>query len=310
MFRGYDISDEFSEYCNEEACDMNSEFMLNMIRESQAMWDNLESDNEIKITKVTIKGKDNIELTAKIFEPYNIKKKAPCLVYYHGGGFLVGPSIYQMRNVREYALRARCKVVFVDYRLAPQNPYPAAVEDCYSTLLWVAKNAKNIGINKSKIAVGGDSAGGNLAAAICQVARDRKGPHICFQMLIYPLTDYGVNDESMRTFVDTPIWNSELNKVMWQAYLKDGYDEKKTRYAAPLLAKSLKRLPNAYIETAEFDCLRDQGKNYAEALKDAHVKVKYVATKGTIHAFDMEADSNIVRACLNMRVKALKKAFK
>lgn len=309
MYKGYNISDDFKKFCCEEAGDVNSPMMQEFIAAGIRSWENLKTDDVLKISDVNIKSSDGAEVPAKVITPHDIEENCPCLVYYHGGGFLTRPAEYQIRNVCEYARKTPCKVVMVDYRIAPQYVYPIAANDCYSTLLWTAENAKELCIDKNRIAVGGDSAGGDLAAAVSQMSRDKNGPHICFQMLNYPVTDFRMNDTSMKKFNDTPIWNSNLNKIMWDLYLKDGYDEEHPGYVAPLVEENLNKLPDAYVEIAEFDCLRDQGLHYAEALREAGVSVDLVETNETIHAYDVVADSDITKKYMGIRIEALRKAF-
>lgn len=208
----------------------------------------------------------------------------------------------------EYALQTPCKVVFVDYRLAPKHAFPVGVEDCYAAYLWVLNHAKQLKIDTNKIAISGDSAGGNLATAVCLMARDRNTLNICFQMLIYPVTDATQTSESIKRYVDTPVWNSKLNQKMWEVYLKNTPDILNA-YASPMQAASLKGLPDAYIEVAEFDCLHDEGIAYANALKQNQIDVELYETKQTIHGFEIATDSEIVKTSVKRRVTALKRAF-
>jgi len=188
------------------------------------------------------------------------------------------------------------------------STFPVGVEDCFAALEWIDQNAEGIGIDSNKIAIGGDSAGGALAAAVCLMARDRKASKICFQMLVYPVTDARQITESVKEFVDTPLWNAKLNQKMWQLYLGHGGHSNK-EYASPMEAISLENLPDAYIEVAEFDCLRDEGINFAEALKKNGIHVELNRTIGTIHGFEIAEDSEIVRQSVKKRVEALKNAF-
>jgi acetyl esterase/lipase len=259
-------------------------------------------------TKKEISGYKNglIELT--IFSPMDIEENAPCLIYFHGGAFALKAAPYHKNLVCQYALRTPCKVIYVDYRLAPEHAFPVGVEDCYAAFEWVCKNAEMLGIDKNKIAVGGDSAGGALAAAVSLMARNRKAPEICFQMLIYPVTDARQITESMKNYVDTPMWNSKLNKKMWELYLKDGIQGER-EYASPMEAASLESLPDTYVEVTEFDCLRDEGINYAEALRKSGNHVELYKTTGTIHGFEIAENSEIINQCIEKRIAALKEAF-
>lgn len=156
--------------------------------------------NDIKKEKKKFVSYDGKKITATIYEPKNITQNAPCLIYYHGGGFFLHETNAHHRNACYYARNANCKIIFVHYRTAPEYPFPMPAEDAYSALLWFYEYADELGINTDKIAVGGDSAGGALAAAVTLMARDRKGPAICFQMLIYPVTDYTQTSLNKRIF--------------------------------------------------------------------------------------------------------------
>ncbi|EKD88168.1 MAG: heroin esterase, partial [uncultured bacterium] len=172
----------------------------------------------------------------------------------------------------------------------------------------VHHNSKELGIDKNKIAIGGDSAGGALAAAVNLMALDRNTSTACFQLLIYPVTDARQQTESIRKYIDTPLWNSRQTEKMWKLYLKDEIPDKK-EYASPVEAESLENMPAAYIEVAEFDCLRDEGINFAEALQKNGVQVELNKTTGTIHGFEIAESSELVHQIVAKRIEALKKAF-
>ncbi len=262
----------------------------------------------VKSTKHTIPGYQGSLIDITIYEPNNIKNDAPCLVYLHGGAFILKASPYLKTLVCTYALKTPCKVVYVDYRLAPKYAFPVGLEDCYSAFEWVHHNAKELGIDKNKIAIGGDSAGGALAAAVNLMALDRNTSTACFQLLIYPVTDARQQTESIRKYIDTPLWNSRQTEKMWKLYLKDEIPDKK-EYASPVEAESLENMPAAYIEVAEFDCLRDEGINFAEALQKNGVQVELNKTTGTIHGFEIAESSELVHQIVAKRIEALKKAI-
>lgn len=260
------------------------------------------------ISKKRIPTSDGTCIHALLMAPEGIGENAPCLVYCHGGGFMMkaAPSHYALAG--EYAKETPCKVLFVQYRLVPKHTFPTQVNDCFAAYLWTMENAKMLGIDPQRIALGGDSAGGNLVAAVCLMARDRGKMSPCFQMLIYPATDCRMQTESMRLYTDTPMWNARLNAKMWRWYLPEDAGKDIT-YASPAEAVSLTGLPNAYIETAEFDCLRDEGLEYAVALQAANVCVELNETRGTMHGFDTVLNSSVVRECMARRVNALKREF-
>lgn len=270
------------------------------------MW--IRRDREVKVRKAAIKGYNNGKIEVFVFEPYDITDNAPCLVYYHGGGFFFEGADYHYRLAKEYALKIPCKVVFVQYRLAPKNPYPVPVEDSYAALRWTFRNAEKLKIDRMKIAVGGDSAGGTLAAAVCQMARDRGTEIPCFQLLVYPVTDSRMQSESNEKYTDTPMWNSKLSKKMWSGYLTDS-NIPDIAYASPMEAKCFEHLPEAYVETAEFDCLHDEGVDYANALSEADIDVTLNETKGTIHGFDIVLKAPTTKAAVAARIKYMQNHF-
>jgi acetyl esterase len=206
------------------------------------------------------------------------------LVYFHGGGWVIGNIETHDIVCRDLTAGAGCVTVSVDYRLAPEYRFPAAPEDCYAATKWVAENARALGIDANRIAVGGDSAGGNLAAVVSQMARDRGGPKIAFQLLVYPATDCHNETPSQREFTqDGYILSRADMDWFYGHYLNAG--DKTNPYACPALAKSLAGLPPAFVITAEVDPLRDEGEAYAEALRKAGVKVKMKRYNGVCHGF-------------------------
>ena len=309
MFRGYDISKDFDALCCDDFCNLYSDLFKKGVSDGEKMWKELESDDKIKVTRYSMSSFDNNPVTVIVLEPQNVENKAPCLVYYHGGGFIIGLMEYHLNAIRNYVLGAKCKVVCVDYRLAPEYPFPTAVKDAYETLLWTVKNAEMLDIDVNRIAVGGDSAGGNLTAVITQIARDNNGPQICFQMMNYPYTDSSMSSESNKKFTDTPVWNSEASKIMASLLYKNGYAGEKKAYASPIEAEDFSNLPKAYVEVSEFDCLRDEGLAYAQKLKDAGVETEVVETERTVHAYDFIADCDTTKKYMKMRVDALKRGF-
>ncbi len=258
--------------------------------------------------KTKIKSLDGTPFGLEILSPEEIDRPAPCVIYYHGGGFVLGCNPLQERLLLGITKEVPYILISVDYRLALDHPFPAGVEDCYAAALWVAKNAAKLRIDPDKIAVVGDSAGGALAAAVTQMIRDQHGPKICFQMLLYPVTDCSMSTHSANEYVDTPIWNAIANRKMWQLYLRDT-EEPISPYASPIHAETLRNLPSAYIETAEFDPLHDEGENYAARLQSDGVDVILNNTRGTVHGYDLLKENDILKESLAQRTQALKKAF-
>ena len=232
----------------------------------------------------------------------------PALVYFHGGGWVIGDLETHDALCRTLANESGCKVIAVDYRLAPEHAFPAAAEDALAAVAWVEANATSIGVDATRIAVAGDSAGGNLAAVVSQLARDARGPRISFQMLIYPVTDTNVDTGSYRDFGSG--YFLERDSMIWffNHYLGEGNREDPR--VAPLKAASLAGLPPAYVVTAGFDVLRDEGRAYAEALREAGVAVEYLNYEGMIHGFfNLQAALGVPREAAKPASHALAQAL-
>lgn len=311
MVKKYNYNSDFDaigeQFAHLDKASMEDIFEIN--RTIRRVWEENETDDEIKITKTTISTSDNFKCNIQIIEPKEIEISAPCLLFYHSGGFVFAGMEHHVTLLREYAIKARCKVFYIDYRLLPEFPFPAALNDCYSLLNWVYDNALALGIDRQRIIVGGDSAGGCISAVITQKSRDENGPAILGQLLCYPATDMSMSTHSMQEFTDTPIWNAKLSHMFAPMYCRDG-DFGNPQYISPIDAKSLFNLPTAYVETAEFDCLRDEGIHYAKALKDSGVLVLLNETKGTIHCYDAEMNSSITRQNIEKRINFLNELFR
>ena len=264
-------------------------------------------DKEMAVTEESFFAFEGESVRVFIMQPRNVQTDR-CLVYFHGGGFFFGAAGYHYKNAKQYCLQTPCKVVFVDYRLTPKHAFPVPAEDCFAAWLWTYENAGRLGICKNKIAVGGDSAGGALAAAVSQMARDRKVPLPLFQRLIYPVTDRRMQYESQQKFTDTPMWNSKLNVKMWDGYLPDP-TVNDLCYASPMEADSFENLPAAYVETAEFDCLHDEAIAYAAALQNAGVAVLCNETKGTMHGYDIVQNAPVTKAAIAGRIRFMQTCF-
>jgi len=208
----------------------------------------------------------------------------PALVFFHGGGWVIGDLETHDVLCRQLTAEAGIAVVAVDYRLAPEVKFPAAVDDAWAATRWVVAHADRLGIDPRRIAVGGDSAGGNLAAVVALLARDAGTPQIALQALLYPVTDVGIEWPSYQAFADGYLLTSESMRWFIAHYLTSEKEAADWR-ASPLRAPSLRGLPPALIVTAGFDPLRDEGEAYARALRDAGVRVDYVCYGGMIHGF-------------------------
>lgn len=250
------------------------------------------------------------DLPVRIYTPVAAGGTCPALVYFHGGGWVIGDLDTHDALCRTLANEAGCKVIAVDYRLAPEHPFPAAFDDAYAAVKWVEANSSEIGIDPNRIAVAGDSAGGNLAAAVCLKAKADKGLEIAFQLLIYPVTDVPGGTQSYKDFAEGYFLEAEGMGWFWNHYVLSGGGDPADPLAAPLRAPSLAGLPPAYVVTAGFDVLRDEGKAYAEALKKAGVEVEYVNYEGMIHGFfNLQGVLDVSRAAVKAAAKALKEAL-
>ncbi|MTV48971.1 alpha/beta hydrolase fold domain-containing protein [Heliobacillus mobilis] len=226
---------------------------------------------------------DGREIPMRIYTPKG-SAPHPVLVFFHGGGFVVGNLDSHDAFCREMAQITPCAVVSVDYRLAPEHKFPAALEDAYDAVTWVHDHAEEFHLDKERIAVGGDNAGGNLATVVAIQAKEKGFPKIVYQLLYYPSTNFLGGTESIREFGKGFLLTIELMEWFARHYLRDGED-RKNPYASPLLYPDHHGLPPAMIITAEYDPLRDDGEMYAKKLEEAGVPVTLRRYNGMIHGF-------------------------
>ncbi|NUZ05991.1 alpha/beta hydrolase [Piscinibacter koreensis] len=222
----------------------------------------------------------------RLYRPLHADSQAalPVLVYFHGGGWVIGDLETHDTLCRELANGAACAVVAVDYRMGPEHRFPAAVDDCIAATRWVASHAAALGVDAARLAVGGDSAGGNLAAVVAIAARDGGGPAIAYQLLIYPATDARRGHPSHTTNGEGYLLTRDTMQYFHDHYIDDAAHDLDWR-ASPLLHPDLARLPPALLLTAGFDPLRDEGLDYADALTAAGNRVSYVCYERQIHGF-------------------------
>jgi acetyl esterase/lipase len=232
----------------------------------------------------------------------------PALLDIHGGGFVVGNIEMEHAFAAQVSRTLETVVVAVEYRLAPEDPFPAGLEDCYAALKWLHDNAATLGVDAARIAVGGQSAGGGLSAATALLARDRGGPPLCFQFLGIPELDHRLETASMRAFVDTPMWHRGNAELSWKYYLGPEAAEV-SPYASPAIATDLRGLPPAYVTTMEFDPLRDEGILYALRLMEAGVSVELHTYPGTFHGSSFVTTAAVSRRAHEELLVALRRGL-
>ncbi len=250
-------------------------------------------------------------IPARVYTPKQLRKTgdvSPCLVFFHGGGWVIGDLDSHDVVCRKLADAGQLIVISVDYRLAPEHKFPAAVDDSIAATKWIAANAKQFGIDASRLSVGGDSAGGNLAAVVAISARDGNGPAIAGQVLIYPAIDFAMTHASHSEPETSILLTHSVIKWFRDHYLNGAADVHDWR-ASPARAKTLVGLPPAYVLTAGADPLRDEGNEYAERLKQAGVAVTYRSFPGQFHGFftmgKLLQQANVAAGEIGVWLKAL-----
>lgn len=241
---------------------------------------------------------DAPDISVRIYTPEGLDRAVPGILHIHGGGFFLGDLDSELGACLGLCRSLGVVVVSVDYRLAPETPYPGPLEDCYAALQWTFDNSAQLHIDPARLALFGLSAGGGLSAATALLARDRGGPPICFQYLGIPELDDRLQTPSMQRFVDTPMWNRPNAELSWDFYLGEQYQrgaDDVPYHAAPARAEDLSGLPPAYVSTMEFDPLRDEGITYALGLLQAGVATELHSFSGTFHGSSLFATAEISR---------------
>lgn len=263
---------------------------------------------ELRHRRLSVAGYQGLKCKVDVFEPANGEEKLPALLYAHGGAFSYRASVYHKKLACIYAAKAKCRVYFPDYHLLPKYPYPAAYEDVLALYRYMTEHAEEEGIDRERIGVAGDSAGACIAAMFCNHYQSERLKKPCAQMLVYPLTDFRMQTDSMKKFTDTPLWNAKNNRRFFRYYC--GHLQEKEKYAAFPMHDSLpQNLPNTYIETAEYDCLHDEGILYGKRLRDAGADVTINETRGTIHGYDSAINTRIAVRNIKKRIRFLLRAF-
>lgn len=301
----YAISREFFPF-NRFAPPISERFLamaVPFMKPPRSLW----KDPELDSVRHEVTGFDGGKIEYILISPKQLGEKSPCLIYIHGGGFVLEAAGCHYKNAIRYAKEVGCRVAFVNYRLAPKHPHPVFFEDCYAALCHIYDNAEALGIDTDRIGIGGDSAGSTLSVGVCMMARDRKHPvKFRFQMLPYPFLDARNNSESCKKFTDTPMWNSSLSDRIAPMTRVDKNDPSYVYYS-PVEADSFDGLPPAYIETAEFDCLHDDGILYAKLLRDAGIAVTLNETEGTMHGYDIVTNAPASLDAMEQRIAFMKR---
>lgn len=259
-----------------------------------------------------IPGPDGQELRVRVHRPADQSGVLPCFYHIHGGGMILGSVDGEDPQMAVFVVNVGCVVVSVDYRLAPEHPHPAPVEDCYAGLRWVADNADELNIDPARVAVGGESAGGGLAAATVLLARARGGPQVAFQYLIYPMLDDRNITPSSREFSGRwPGWPREMNLLGWEALLGDqSGGEDVSPYAAPARAEDLSNLPPAYVDVGGLEVFRDEDIDYAQRMMEAGVPVELHVYPGAFHGWELFApEAAVTRRAFELRLGAMRRAL-
>jgi len=252
-------------------------------------------------------------LRLRTIRPRSISGRPPVVIYFHGAGWVMGDSTTHDRLVRQLAAGADAMVVFVDYSRAPEHRYPVAIEEAYAATCYVSEHADDFGVDAARLAVAGDSVGGNMATVAALLAKQRSGPQILGQLLFYPVTNANFESGSYNQFADGPWLTKSAMQWFWDQYLPD-HSMRKDPTASPLMASTeqLSGLPKALIITAENDVLRDEGEAYGRKLMEAGVETVTARYNGTIHDFVMLnalAEAATTRAAISQAVDFLKGIF-
>jgi len=245
---------------------------------------------DVLTTNCMIPRGDGDEMLVKIYEPAKREQdKLPAMLWIHGGGFVMGHPDMDDVLCERFVETANCVVVSIDYRLAPKHPYPAAIEDCYTGLVWLTNEHQSLGIDVKRVAIAGASGGGGLTAALALMARDKGGPSIIFQMPLYPMLDNrNVTPSSYEIIDDHATWSRTNNLTAWHLYLGEEKDiNARSPYAVPARAENLTGLPPAYICIGQLDLFRDETIDYVTRLAQAGVDVEFHLYPGSYHCFEV-----------------------
>ncbi len=262
-------------------------------------------DDGVSVTQYRIPATDGANIRLLFYVPKQCAERMPCLFFLHGGGFVFNAAPHHFALARRFTKELQVKTVFVDYRLAPKYKFPTAQNDCLSAYRWVISNAEKLGVDAEKMLVCGDSAGGNLATVLCLMAKDAGLTLPKAQMLLYPFVDRRMNTESYLRYTDTPMCNSKDMEKYLKMYVKN-LEATQIPYLSPIEG-SLVGMPPAYIEVAQYDCLRDEGVKYSEALEQCGVYAELHEIKAAMHGYDIAKDSGLLNEIMEVRLRFFQK---
>ena len=286
--------------------------ILPQVREALAAGNQPLEQTEVSIEEVAIQSYDNQEIKVRVYKPTKeIEGKLPGFLWIHGGGYVLGTAESDDGLCVNIVNSANCVVVSVDYRLAPEHPYPTPIEDCYSALCYLVNNAAELGVDTDKIGVGGLSAGGGLTAALTLLTRDRQFPKVHLQFPLYPMIDDSNNTPSANEITDSMIWNQKLNDAGWKMYLGELHGaEDVPVYAAPARATDLSNLPTTYTFIGQLDPFRSETLTYVTKLAEAGVDVEFHLYPGGYHSFEiLNPTTSIGQRASSEFLNAIKNGF-
>jgi acetyl esterase/lipase len=258
-----------------------------------------------------VQAPDGAEVRVNLFRPERPAAPRPAILHIHGGGYVLGTADMTNAANAATALKLDCVIVSVDYRLAPETPYPGPLEDCYGALRWLHESAAELGVDAKRVAIAGESAGAGIAAGLALLARDRGDAPICFQCLVYPMLDDRTHTDNTAPYAGEFVWNGDSNRFGWQAYLGNTPDGADIPYsAAPGRAPDLRGLPPAFINCGALDLFADEDIAYARRLMHAGVATELHIYPGGFHGFPLAPGTQLATRAERDRIDALRRAFK
>lgn len=303
----YDISKELKLYKNFKP--KFNKLIVNNFNKFLKTPSYLKHDLELNVKSRILKN-NNEKFEILIISKKDIKDNAPCLFFIHGGAFIINAVDHHYKQAMIYAKSCDCKIIFVKYNLATNENILSPLSSCFIAFKWVLDNLDELNINKDNIAFIGDSAGGNLCASLyLKIKKEKIDIKIKFLMLLYPFLDYSFSSNSTKKYLDTPMWNTNMSKRLFEVYnFKDIKDDEHI-FISPILNKDYKNYPPTYIEACEFDSLHDDAINYYNILKKQKVDVILNEIKYTMHGFDIVMNSSITICNLFKRINYINYMF-